>query len=121
MYYNRFENEVIEIDDYEDAIRGVHLPLDYTRITNKRLDSVIKLILAEMKINDVGFEKEFLNEVLEKEAAKANMFAFNQYYFDKIADSLSKHNSLVSINKSELKKQVLAIIATDYLEFANAK
>jgi hypothetical protein len=118
-YYNKPDNIIVEIDDYEDSIRGVDIPIDYSGITNKMLDSVIQLLLEKLNINDINYKTNILKEILGEQSDSSNMYAFNGSYIDDIITALLKNSKLAGIDSINLKKMIMAIVAKDFLEFVN--
>lgn len=120
MFYDKNTNEIVELDDYDDAIKGVQFPLDYSAVTNRRLDYVIKLVVKSLYIEQ-DYENELSRQILGQDISTANMFAFNDYYLEEMVKALQRHISTAGMIEVDIFEKILNIVAVDYLEFINLK
>lgn len=121
-YYDKSKNDIVEIIDFEDSISGVHFILNITHTTNKRVDSVVELILKKLSIKIENHKENVIEMLLGKEDAKyADGVSFNGGFIIEIAKYLYDKRLVPNKSESEIESEISILLALDFLQFVNRK
>lgn len=121
-FYDRSKNNIVEITFFEDSIPGVHFILDITQISNKRIGSIVELILGRLNTS-INPYKENVIKILtgEENEEYANDYGFNGTFISEIAKYLHDERLVINKSKPEIESDLSIMLALDFLQFVNQK